>query len=478
MQMDASECGLTTPLVVKLVTKSNKENKKLQPGTTTGTDISNRTPTRDLREPSDLSFSSGTEASRSTKDACVRKANNLAERERDVTGRAPSNGSEPDFIPLGTESGESIENTLESSDVLSERARVQFDKLRWLKERGGEMVNGNEVWLAHHLVRTELGLHTGRGRPPNHGIVAGMKDGASDRVWPEAKRWRKGKRRYFARKDAALGEDSSSWVNRNLRDPPTPTSETSSRREAGSVNTDSPIFLRSSDPQDFVRDMTAPIRFCIFNTGPLTKNEVWKILKDRMNPEVLDGVIRVQLFRQPNGYPRTDIWIEARVAAGIKRGLYLTAKQRRVGTMENYKYPLYKLAWLWMPNAQTSHWRIDVHKTWRDRRIHRIPEKKQDAIRTPRAIGTLNINGMGAKRPELINFLKTADIGILAVQETLLDRNKYNFYLPGYEIYNRRKDRMSRGQMLLVHRNYPSYEIKQDEDASFIHIKVAKLGSE
>jgi hypothetical protein len=127
--------------------------------------------------------------------------------------------------------------------------------------------------------------------------------------------------------------------------------------------------------------------------------------------------------------------VEARIAAGIKRGLYLTARQCRVGTVENYKYPLYKLAWLWKPNTQTSHWRIDIYKPWRDRKIEQTPMIPQDTTRTPRVIATLNINGMGAKRPELINFLKWADIGILAMQEMLLGRNEYNFYLPGYEIY-------------------------------------------
>ncbi|KAF8545689.1 hypothetical protein OG21DRAFT_1428826, partial [Imleria badia] len=194
-----------------------------------------------------------------------------------------------------------------------------------------------------------------------------------------------------------------------------------------------------------------------------------------MTPETLDGVVRVQSVRQPNGYPRTDIWIEARVAAGIKRGMYLIAHQRKVGVRENNKYPLYKLNSLWNPNARTSHWRLDVWKPWRDR----APEKRIPTVelrKSPQGgIATLNINGMGAKKPLVQNLVIESDIDILAIQETLLDENSYNFHLQGYEIYARQKKDGFRGQMLLINRSYPSYEVGEGKHNCFIHVKVAKF---
>lgn len=54
-------------------------------------------------------------------------------------------------------------------------------------------------------------------------------------------------------------------------------------------------------------------------------------------------------------------------------------------------------------------------------------------------IATLNINGMGDKKPLVQNLLIDLDIDILAIQETLLDENSYNFHLKGYEVYTREK---------------------------------------
>ncbi|KAG0692306.1 Endonuclease/exonuclease/phosphatase, partial [Suillus ampliporus] len=194
-----------------------------------------------------------------------------------------------------------------------------------------------------------------------------------------------------------------------------------------------------------------------------------------MTPEVLDGVIRVQACRQPNGFPRMDMWVEARVAAGIKLGMYLSARQRRQGTTTNNKFPMYKLAFMWRPNAQTSHWRLDVWKSWRDRSVEKPPMRL--TVRPPpqQGFATLNVNGMGAKQPELENFLRWADIGILAIQETLIGQKKYRFYLPGYETYTRPAGNGFRGQALLVSHAYPSYEVSRCVDQSFIHIRVAKL---
>ena len=190
---------------------------------------------------------------------------------------------------------------------------------------------------------------------------------------------------------------------------------------------------------------------------------------------MLDGVIRVQTIQQPNGFPQSDIWIEKRVAAGIKKGLYLTAHQRKTGTKDNYKFPLYKLQWLWHPDRCTSHWRLNVWRPWRDRLPTVQPPIVQLQYKLQDGIATVNINGMGDKRLLVQNLVMDSKIDILAIQETLLDGSSYNFYIDGYETYTRKKKIGFCGQMLLVNRCYPSYEISHGNNDCFIHVTVAKF---
>ena len=395
--------------------------------------------------------------------------------ERNVESEMDTFDREASFVAFDNQSMDlnSIDSA-EDEDLLSERGREQFKNMVWMNKDRTIVEDTENMWKANHMVRTQLGQHIGRGRPPTP-ILKRMLEGDSvDATWPEARRWRREKRRYMTRKDEALGEDHLGWINNRLKDP-SRTSSATKEDETGSVETDSPIYLRSADQLDFKDAMMAPVRFCLFNTGRRSKREVWTILKDRMTPETLDGVVRVQSIRQPNGYPRTDIWVEARVAAGIKKGLYMMANQRRAGVKTPYKYPLYKLRWMWHANETTKQWRMDVWKPWRDR----LPEKREPVENKRRApqggLATFNINGMGAKKPLLLNFLIEKGVDILAVQETLLGMNSYNFFVEGYEIYTRPKKEGFRGQMLLINREYPSYEVGERKIDCLIHVKVAKF---
>lgn len=379
------------------------------------------------------------------------------------------------FVAFDSQTTDSnAESSVDDGDLLSERGKEQFEELEWLDKDRNVVEDMRRAWNAHHMVRTQLGQHINRGRPPTPVLKRMLEGGSNEDIWPEARRWRREKRRYISRKDAALEEDHSEWVKRHLRDPST-TSLVTKDNETNSVHTDSPIFLRSSDQTDFPKAMKAPVRFCLFNTGRLSKREVWNVLKDRMTPETLDGVVRVQSIRQPNGYPRTDIWIEARVAAGLKKGLYMMANQRRFGVKENHKFPLYKLRTAWHPNEKTRHWRLDVWKSWRDRKPKKMLPTVELRRQPQSGLATLNINGMGAKKPLVENLLIESEIGILAIQETLLDENSYNFYVEGYEVYAREKKNGFRGQMLLIDRMYPSYEVSERKSDCFIHVKVAKF---
>ncbi|KIN97678.1 hypothetical protein M404DRAFT_159775 [Pisolithus tinctorius Marx 270] len=222
----------------------------------------------------------------------------------------------------------------------------------------------------------------------------------------------------------------------------------------------------------------APVRFCLFNTGWLTRQEVWDVLKDHLAPEVMDSVLQVQTFLQPNSYPHTDFWLEARVAARIKQGLYLMAAQRRHGTREINKFPPYKLKWFWKHDKLTTHWQLDTWKSWRDRKLEPHPAHLAFEETPRKGIATLNINGMGAKKPGIINLLKWNRIGVLAIQETLLGKNQYRFHIEGYETYQRPKSAGFRGHALLVSRHFPSYEVSLNKEKCYIHVKITKLSGD
>jgi hypothetical protein len=215
-------------------------------------------------------------------------------------------------------------------------------------------------------------------------------------------------------------------------------------------------------PLDFTTVIAEPERFCLFNTGSLTAPEVWEILKDRLTPDALLGVKKVAAIRQPNGNTRMDLWIEKRVAADIPKALYLKASQRRRGVKVNNHVPLCELGSLWIPNAATKKWRIDIWRPWRDRVLEEEPIKHPHLSARMTRIATFNVNGFIGKRPEILDLLAAGRIGILAMQETLLDRNRYALTVPGYKVYERPKKLGFRGQALLVSLEFPSYEVSSN----------------
>ena len=56
-----------------------------------------------------------------------------------------------------------------------------------------------------------------------------------------------------------------------------------------------------------VRSLEDRIRFCVFNTEHTNKREFWAIIKDRLNPEILSGVHRIQNVCQLNGRKQMDM---------------------------------------------------------------------------------------------------------------------------------------------------------------------------
>ncbi|KAI6137751.1 hypothetical protein BKA82DRAFT_4344446 [Pisolithus tinctorius] len=351
--------------------------------------------------------------------------------------------------------------------------------MEWVNDRG-EDVPPEEAWHWYGTGRAVLGRAVGKDRPTNATLRESMYGRQETlRMGLGVKRWRREKRRFFVRRDRALSEDNASWIERRFGTPPREGVPLEERRSEQDEDVPLAPFLPYGPTRSqFTAELTAPVRFCLFNTGRLTRREVWDVLKDHLAPEVMDGVIRVQTFLQPNGYPRTDFWLEARVAARIKQGLYLTAAQRRRGTRELNKFPLYKLKWFWKHDKLTARWRLDTWKSWRDRKLEPRPARPAFKETPRRGIATLNVNGMGAKKPGIINLLRWNRIGVLAIQETLLGKNQYRFHVEGYETYQRPKSTGFRGHALLVSRRFPSYEVSPNKEKCYIHVKITKLSGD
>jgi len=152
-----------------------------------------------------------------------------------------------------------------------------------------------------------------------------------------------------------------------------------SRESSPSTNpfliTPSKTILRSLKVKSpkLARSLEDGIRFCIFNTGHINKREFWSIIRERLTPETLSGIQRVQNVIQPNGRKRMDMWVAARVATKLKSAMYLTATARREGVNTSFKFPMRELEGMWKPNSNTRHWRVDVYRRWREREISPKP---------------------------------------------------------------------------------------------------------
>ncbi|KAI0054629.1 DNase I-like protein, partial [Artomyces pyxidatus] len=221
--------------------------------------------------------------------------------------------------------------------------------------------------------------------------------------------------------------------------------------------------------------LTVSDRFCMFNVGTISQKAFWKILKSRLVPEVLEGIVRVLLVRQPNGRPRMDFWVQRRVSGDIKNALYMKARHRREGTKVDYQLPLYKLKKIWKPNAETSAWRLDMYRNWRDRPLTAHPLREEDRLTRPRLVMTLNVNGLNGKMAELQQLLADQTVAVAAIQETLIRDYDYLLKFNDYTVYSRPATKGFRGQALLVHKSYPSYVASDNGDGHYLHVRVARL---
>jgi hypothetical protein len=118
----------------------------------------------------------------------------------------------------------------------------------------------------------------------------------------------------------------------------------------------------------------------------------------------------------------------------------MCSKDRWQGVKVDHNVCLYKLKDFWIPNAAMKQWHLDFWRPWQDLQLRQSYEIKPPTT-MPRMTGivTLNINDLVSKKLELLNFLTGARVGIMAIQETLPDINKYVLRVLGYQIYQQQK---------------------------------------
>lgn len=122
-----------------------------------------------------------------------------------------------------------------------------------------------------------------------------------------------------------------------------------------------------------------------------------------------------------------------------------------------------------------SLWRIDMWKSWRDRNT----TASAPVIAIPKTqwrdrIATLNVNGLLRKKFDVTAMLEKEQIGICALQETLISARAFPVHVQGYTSYVQHWGEGFRGQAILVKNHLSSYEVGR-EPKLYIHIKVSGL---
>jgi exonuclease III len=375
-------------------------------------------------------------------------------------------------MPFGPNLNSSI---VADSDILSRSDQRLQDRMFIGPKKS--LLSHNEVRKRHKRALNSLAEITRRGLPS----TPRAKEWLTKRVPSKGdeirlREWRHTVYRRETRKNQALGHAPPAKLANQLLSP-----EKGYVGDAGSAGDTEetetslgiPLGIGATMPLSLTTELTKPVRFCLFNTGRLTTREVWNVMRKRLTPETLDGLVRVKSIQQPNGNPRTDIWVEARVATQFPKAMYLRAPQRRRGVKIDNRMPLYKLGMFWIPNSETKRWRIAHYTKWVDRHPERVTVKPVPRQIALTSVLTYNVNGWNGKKLEVITLMAAVRAGIVAIQETLLSEDNYRMHVPGYTVYERMKSKNFRGQALLISQQYSSYEVSTSKENYFIHVKVS-----
>ena len=213
--------------------------------------------------------------------------------------------------------------------------------------------------------------------------------------------------------------------------------------------------------------------FVIFNIGSITVHDAWQELRNFLNPEIYKGIKSLKKVQPKNRPPRLDLYVTKDVASGLKRTIRSMTQHRTPKFIRVTKDLMIEgTKWRSRP---LSLWRIDLWKAWRDRpTIASPPMLAIPECQWRDHIATLNVNGLASKRLDVTEFLKTEQVSICALQETLTSHRALPVQMQGYTSYTQYWGDAFRGQTLLVRNHLSSYEVGREEHL-YIHIKVNGL---
>lgn len=394
-----------------------------------------------------------------------RRTDNPLAQEADGTQRTPGS----DFIPLPSSSGEG-DNVTQLSSV-GDNLSVYLDHATPTKQ-----FEIRRAINKHHMTRNRIAeFFQGSYMPDREVIERGLDGTLSEAECSLFNKWLANRRQAHEHTARVLGTKPSEsileWL-KNTRYETTPSVAGRDRSPSNppQMSADPPATAGSRD-----------IRFCMFNVGQISRRDFWKILKERLAEDIVQGISRIENVLQPaNGRRRIDFWVDPMVASALKAALYLTSRSRREDPKKYHALPTSEMPVIWKPNARIKHWRLDFYRSWRDRHPGPVIAKIGDKEPTRRGIATFNVNGLNNKLLEVEIFAERNGVAILALQETMMNHNKYPICIGNFEVYQHgksssKKEGSFRGQAILVHRSYPSYQSSTTTNKSLIHVQVTKL---
>ncbi|GBE87773.1 LINE-1 retrotransposable element ORF2 protein [Sparassis crispa] len=215
-------------------------------------------------------------------------------------------------------------------------------------------------------------------------------------------------------------------------------------------------------------------RFVLYNTGCMSIPAIWAELKAILNPEMYKGIISLKKISSKHSAWHIEMMVKKEVGSGLKRTISSMTRERTPKFVKATKGDLDPSV-KWRSRA-VSLWRIDLWRSWRDRKVNSNGKKQTSPAvnsRTAR-IMTLNLNGFKSKAIELEQLLCKEKIKVCAIQETLVTDRAHQLRVPGYTTYAQNWTTGFRGQAVLVHQSLSSYLVEQKE-GHYIHVKISGL---
>jgi exonuclease III len=205
------------------------------------------------------------------------------------------------------------------------------------------------------------------------------------------------------------------------------------------------------------------MKFVIFNTGMITKREMWNELNHVLSSEVRKQIVGLDKISPKRGSVRFVIKVKTAIGCVFKKAIDAGIRPGPA----SFTYTMSSA----FPRRSTR-WRIDYWRPWRERPLRPppIPTKQLP----PSGIMTINACGLKSKMITLEYLLSTNKVAICAVQETLQSEGRYANIPLGYKAFFRAKSEMFRGQVIYVHKSLTAFEVG-DRNNYYIHLKVSGL---